>query len=638
MPSVIAQKTADFLSGYPPFNLLDSNELLAVATAVKISFLDKNEVLFKIDDPLHDSFYVVASGVLHLTVISDAEEALLNKCYAGDLFGLRPFFAKNNYMMTAKVREEAFVYAIPIDVFKPYVAQNAQVLEFMLQSFASNTRNPNDPRNQGQLITDTVYNDAASQEYNFFQSLAYNKSPLKCSPDLSLTEVAQLMTNNGIDSVLVTQQNKPIGIITDTDFRAKIGTGRLPLQAQAQHLMSSPVVAVPENVSVAEAQLLLLKHQVSHLCVTLDGTDKTDVRGIISEHDLIVSQANNPGILIKEIKKSLQVRELKSVREKLIQLVLTSIQKNIPLPHLFNIAGEITSALIARAIELSILDLGSPPVKFAWLSMGSQGRKEQLLNTDQDHFLIFEDVPDAKFRDTKDYFVRLAKKTTFILENIGYAPCPNGHMASNLLWCRSVSDWHKQYQQWLKKPGEKANELATVFFDYEWVYGDASLEDGLTEVLFSYAKNNLLFFDFLGNQALKKPVALNFFKKFNLEEEGPYKGLFDLKNRGLLPLVDAARLFCLSLGIRGVNNTYARFKQLAIHDPKHAEIYTNAAEAFIVMSKCRTLEGLQFDSQGQYIHLDEINKTERERLKNALLMIKDVEELIKDRFQLTKFS
>ena len=92
--------------------------------------------IFQIDDKLHDCFYVVASGVIHLSVIADAEETLLNKCHEGDIFGLRPFFAKNNYMMTAKAREESIVYAIPIATFRPFVANNPNVLDFLLESFA----------------------------------------------------------------------------------------------------------------------------------------------------------------------------------------------------------------------------------------------------------------------------------------------------------------------------------------------------------------------------------------------------------------------------------------------------------------------------------------------------------------------
>ena len=322
MNNSIAQRLADFLKEYPPFNHLSNDELNMIATSIKVVSLEKHKTLFQINEKLHDSFYVVASGVINLSVVADAEETLLNKCYSGEVFGLRPFFAKNNYMMTAKAREESIVYAIPIVAFKPFVAQNTEVLDFLLESFATNTRNPLDKENRGKLITDNVYTEQnSSNEIQYFQSLSYNKTPLKIVAQTIVKDAAQLMTENLIDSVIITEQNYPIGIVTDTDFRTKIVTGRFPISTSLDKIMSSPVITVPENVSVAEAQLLLLKHNVTHLCVTFDGSDKSEIRGIISEHDLIVAQANNPGILIKEIKRALTAKELKQVREKLTDLI-----------------------------------------------------------------------------------------------------------------------------------------------------------------------------------------------------------------------------------------------------------------------------------------------------------------------------
>jgi CBS domain-containing protein len=637
--NTIAEHIADFLKEYPPFNHLTFEELSEIAMSIRVVNLDKHKTLFQINDVLHDSFYVVASGVINLSVIADAEETLLNKCTEGDIFGLRPFFAKNNYMMTAKAREESIVYAIPIATFRPFVANNSEVLNFLLESFAVNTRNPKDKENLiGKLISDNVFYSDQQSEMQYFQSLSYNISPLKTTITAIVQEVAQLMTETLKNNVVICENNLPIGIVTDSDMRSKIATGRYPVTVSVNKIMSSPVITVVENVSLAEAQLLMLKHNVTHLCVTQDGTDKSDLKGIISEHDLIVAQANNPGVLIKEIKRSQNPKELKQIRERLTDLVQTSISKNIPLSHIFNIASEINLAIIKRSVELSILDLGSPPARFAWLSIGSQGRKEQLLLTDQDSILIFEDVSADKYRDVKDYFLKLGKRTTATLEKIGYELCPNGHMGSNMLWCKSLTDWTKQYDSWMNTPGENSNDLSSIFFDYEITFGEQRIEDAIGNVVFKNAKNNTLFFDFLGNDALRKNSPLTFFKNFIVEEEGTNKDKFDIKTRALMPLIDGARLFTLCFDIRGINNTFQRFKQLSITDPKHAEIYLSCAEAFLILSKFRTLEGLKNDNSGQFINLNELSKIDKEKLKNALAPMRELEELIKNKFQLTQFS
>ncbi len=637
MENAISQRIANFLKEYEPFSYLSYEDLLKIVSTIRVINLEKHKSLFQINDSLHDSFYVVASGVIHLTVISDAEETLLNKCYAGDIFGLRPFFAKNNYQMTAKAREESIVYAIPIATFKPFVAQNAPVLDFLLESFAVNTKNSLDNKNHT-LISDNVSYTDNQSDMQYFQSLNYNKTPLKISHDTLIKDAAQLVTENMFDSALIIDQNNPIGIVTDKDFRSKVATGRFPLTNTISKIMASPVITVTENISVAEAQLVMLKHAVTHLCVTKDGTDKSEVKGIISEHDLVVAQANNPGILLKEIKKSQTAKELKLVRNKLADIIQSSLNKNIPLTHISSIVGEITLAIIKRAVEQAILELGSPPARFAWLSIGSQGRKEQLLLTDQDSILVFEDVTPEKYRDVKDYFLKLARKATATLEKVGYINCPNGHMASNMMWCKSLTDWVKQYENWMNTPGESTNEISSVFFDYEMAFGEQKIEDALTDIIFSNIKNKVLFLDYLGNDTIKKPTPLNFFKKFNIEEEGEHKGKFDIKTKALMPLIDGARLLILSNNIKGVNSTYLRFKQLAMVDPKFSEIYLNCADAFLVLSKFRTLEGLKNDDTGQFINLDELNKVDKEKLKNALAPMKDLEELIKDKIQLTQFS
>jgi CBS domain-containing protein len=637
--NTIAEHIADFLKEYLPFNHLTFHELSEIATSIRVINLEKNKVLFQINDPLHDSFYVVASGIINLSVIVDAEETLLNKCHEGDIFGLRPFFAKNNYMMTAKAREETIVYAIPIAAFRPFVANNSDVLNFLLESFATNTRNPNHIENvKGKSVSDNAFYSDQQSEMQYFQSLVYNISPLKTDISSTAKEVAQLMTDAVVNNIIVCDNGIPIGIITDTDMRSKIVAGRFPITESVDKIMSSPVITVPENISLAEAQLLMLKHNITHLCVTKDGTNKSLVKGIISERDLIVAQASNPGVLIKEIKRSQTSKDLKQIRERLSDIIQNSIHKNIPLTHINNIASEINMAIIKRSVELSILDLGSPPARFAWLSIGSQGRKEQLLLTDQDNILIFEDVAPDKYKEVKDYFLKLGKKATAILEKVGYELCSNGHMGSNMLWCKSLTDWTKQYNSWMNTPGESSNDLSSIFFDYEIAFGEQKIEEAIGNVIIKNTQNNALFFDFLGNDALKKNAPLSFFKKFIVEEEGLNKDKFDIKTRALMPLIDGARLLILSHNIKGINNTYLRFKQLAITEPKYSEIYLNCAESFLALSKYRTLEGLKNDNSGQFINLSELSKVDKEKLKSALAPMKELEELIKSKFQLTQFS
>lgn len=636
MNNSLAIRIADFLQNYTPFSDLSREDLESIALSVSVLTLDKNQNLFKIGDAPHDKFYVVASGLIHISLITDAEENLIDKPAVGEVFGLRPFFAKNNYATNAKAVQDSIIYAIPILVFKPFIANNTKVLDFLLQNFSSSSSDSTE--NTGMGFTNEGGKSYETQnEIQFFQSLEYSKTPLLVSPNETVQNVAQKMTDSLLGSALVHEHNLPIGIITDVDLRTKIATGRFYITALVNKIMSSPVITVPENTSLAEAQLFMLQNNVTHLCVTLDGTDKTKIVGVISQQDLIFAQASNPGVLIKEIKRAPNSNELHKIRLKFEDFIQTSIEKKIPLSHINTIAGEVNNALIKRAIDLSILEFGSPPVRFAWFSIGSQGRKEQLVYSDQNSFLIFENVAEDKNLIVKEYFIRLAKKVVSLLEDVGYRLSAQNYRASNPEWCKSFAEWVDQFNVWMNFPGEKSNLMATLFFDYELAYGSFEIEEQLNDAVFKNLDKGKKFFAYLGAETLKKPAPLTFFKQFNVEEEGLHKNLFDIKNRAILPLVDAARLLILSHKIKGVNNTFLRFKQLAMIEPKYSETYLNAAEAFMTLTKIRTKEGLKNNSDGQYIVIEELSKSDRERLKNAFLPMREVEEIIKNKFQLTYF-
>ena len=639
MKNPIAERITDFLKHYPPFYSLNYENLLEIARNSQVIYLEKNETLFKINDITHSFFYVVASGAIGLSVTSDSDDVLIDKCDEGDILGLRPFFAKNNYLMTAKAREESIIYAIPIAIFKPYVIANSDVLSFLLESFASNTRNPYDKNNKGKLISENViYNDQSS-EIQYYQPIKYTSNPITASPNDIVRFVAQTMSSSKIGSMIIHKDRKPIGIVTDKDLRSKIATGLYTIDVTIDKIMSAPVITVADNLSIAEAQIMMLKNNVSHLCVTKDGSNDSEITGIITEHDIVVAQANNPGVLLKQCKRAQKSSDLKEVREKLSDLIQHSLDKNVPINHICSIVGEINLAITKRAIELAIEKIGTPPpAQFAWMNMGSQGRKEQLLMTDQDNAIVFEDVPEEKYDAIKKYFIELAEKVTKTLNKVGYIYCPAEMMASNPLWCKSVSDWQNQFKGWISAPGEKGILMCTIFFDYDFVYGTESLVDAITKTIHEETHENQMFFAYLGADALKNPPPLGFFRQFLVESDGEHKDTFDLKGRALMPLIDAARILSLAKGIKNTANTLSRYAKLAELEPQNAATFEACADAFAELLKFRTEEGIKSGSDGRYLSLSDLSKLDKVKLKNDFQPINDIQEVIKNRFQLTYFT
>jgi CBS domain-containing protein len=391
MKNSIAERIADFLEKHPPFCSLGVNDLIAISKESQVLHLEKNQVLFNVMDAPHSFFYIVKEGAVGISVAYDAAEVLIDKCDEGDIIGLHPFFAKDNYLMTAKASEESLLYAIPIAVFKPYVFNNSAVSGFLLESFASNTRNPYDAEHKGKLILERGIDNEEEATIHYFKPISYTANPVTANRKDTVKSVAQTMTQRRIGSVIIRENQLPIGIITDKDLRSKIATGLFTVEATADQIMSAPVITVPANGSVAETQLMMLQYNIGHLCVTSDGTRESEIIGIISEHDVVVAQANNPGVLVKQSKRADSAQGLKAVRENLTQLIQNVLSVNIPITHVCQIVGEINNTITRRAIELSIVKMGEePPVPFAWLNIGSQGRKEQLLMTDQDNALVFK--------------------------------------------------------------------------------------------------------------------------------------------------------------------------------------------------------------------------------------------------------
>lgn len=633
MKNTIASRIADFLRGYPPFKLLKEEQLLEIAGEVKVIYFEKGEKIFKKGEKGHEFFYVVNKGAVALFKEENQLFETVDECDEGDILGLRPLFAQENYQLTAGTEEESILYAIPIATFKPVAENNPSVANFLIQSFASNTRNPYS------IVRDETLSeelDISSRSSHLFelQPAPVRKRLVEVSPETSIREAAGLMSRKKVGSVIVTSNKLPIGIVTDEDFRKKIAAGSFSVENPISSIMSSPVICYPASLTIAQAQLTMMKHRINHICVTRDGTPNTEVTGILSEHDIRVSEGNNPSVLIKAIKRAGSTKELKKIRHKIVLLLKGYIDQNIPLTHISRIIFELNDATIKRVVERCIEKMATPPpVKFAWLSLGSQGRKEQLLYTDQDNAIVFADVPEESLENTREYFLQLATKVNKRLNIIGYEFCPADVMAKNPDWCLSLREWKEKFTVWINEPGADEILLCSIFFDYDISYGDVELSNSLSDHIFELTENNRRFLTILGSSAIRNPSPLGFFRNFLVEQDGEKKDHFDLKKRGILPVTDAGRLLAVEYQIKNLNNTAERFEKLAELESRNKELFLACSYASKSLLKFRTKAGLLNRDSGRYIKLETLSKEEKIKLKRSFKTIKEVQDLIKVRYE-----
>ncbi len=635
MKNTIADRVADFLKRFPPFHLLSVDQLRHISTEVKILYVERSTVIYAQNDGLHKQFYVINKGAVSLKKEIAGVMQTIDKFDEGDLFGLRPIFAKENYDITANADEECILYAIPIEIFKPLAISNIKVGQFLIESFASNSENPYSLAYQKELFKENNDGNVIGELFDL-QPAKYVKKVITAKKDAKIKAIAQLMSRHNIRSVFIEENNLPIGIITDKDLRDKVATGQISIEKHAKYLMSAPVLCYPKTISMMQAQMAMMKHRVNHLCITKDGTPNTKIIGVLSRHDVIVMKGNNPDILMKAIKRSNSTKSLKRIREKIMLLLEGYMEQNFPLGQTSKIIFELNDATIKRVIERCLEKMETPPpAKFSWISLGSQGRKEQLLQSDQDNAIIFEDVPDERLEEVRGYFIALAQKVNKRLDKIGFEFCPADIMAKNPKWCLSLSEWKQQYLNWVSETGNDEILLCSIFFDLDISYGDSKLTNDLLDHIFEITRHNTIFISKLAASAVRSPSPFGIFRKLLVEQDGAYKDQFNLKQRGLMPITDAGRVLALHYQIKNITNTADRFDKLSELVPENKELYTSCSYASKALLKFKTKNGLRQNDSGSFINLKELTKADKMKLKRCFKTISSVQELIQVKFKVT---
>lgn len=633
MKNTISHRVADFLKNFPPFSFLHQKDIETLSEQISIIYKEKDSIVFAENEETHNCFYVVHKGAV--TLRNSQENDILDRCDEGDIFGLRPLIANENYQMEARTYEESILYAVPISIFKPYALENRAVGNFLIESFASNTRNPYSKSHSGKLYGETIGSETLDIDKNLLdiQPVKYSKKLITCYSTTTAKEIAEIMTKKNVGAILVIEDKLPIGIITDKDLRNKIVTGEFPISTTAGLIMTAPVITYPKKMTVTQAQMAMMKSNISHLCLTKDGTANTKAVGILSKHDVMVELGNNPAVLIKAVKRAKKAKQIKPIRASIMQLLQGYLDQNIPMTLISKIITELNDVCIKQVIEIALKKMKTPPpVKFSWLALGSQGRSEQLLHTDQDNALVYEDVPEELKETTKKYFLELATHVNKGLFDIGYDYCPAEMMASNPKWCLSLSQWESLVYHWITNPGKNEVLLSFIFFDYSLSYGDRELVNNLSDFIFENIKANPVFYIHLVSGALQSPSPTGFFRQLLVEQDGAHKDFFDIKRRALMPLTDAARVLILSHSVKSISNTPERFEKLAELEPHNRELYLACSYSYKALLKFRTKQGLLHHDSGQFIALEALSKLEKIKLKRTFKTIKELQELITIRF------
>ncbi len=636
--NTIGVRIYDFLKEYPPFNLVEKQDLLQLANKVTVQYVAAGTIIFRQNEPTKEHFYIVREGVIEITRLEDEETKLLDIRDEGDFLGLRPLFAFQPYLTTATAKEDTLLYLVKNSEMQLLMQKNSKLSMYLVASFATGISRQYTPEKKTYQTqnTDNQPNKSSLIESQLIQ---IHRSPLTCTSEMMIKDAAQLMTNKDVNAIVVVDENGyPIGILRDTDLRRKVVTGLHRREEPVSNIMSKRISTVPPDSTIGTAQMSMLRGKTSRVCVTRDGTKNSEIVGIYTESDILLAQAETPGAIVVEMWRSVNAEELAAARQKADGLIHKYLTNEVGVRYVSSMVTEINDVLAQRAIQLSIQTLDNegfvmPNTKYAWLNLGSSGREEQIIRTDLDNAIVFEDVPEADYEAVSTYFHKLGRYTNRVLHDTGFKYCKADMMAGNPSWTCSFSEWKTKFTNWITQPDGQSLLNACIFFDFRPVEGDFSLSERLAEHIFTELGNATYFLNSMAKIALMTPPPLSFFRNFIVEKNGDHRDEFDIKIRGMRPLIDAARLLTLESKFSNINNTFRRFEKLAVIDPKNADLYESAATAFELLMRFRAIQGLKNNNSGRFFNPSELNRLEKLMLKDTFVPINDLQALLRVRFR-----
>ncbi|MBW3467129.1 DUF294 nucleotidyltransferase-like domain-containing protein [Arthrospiribacter ruber] len=360
------------------------------------------------------------------------------------------------------------------------------------------------------------------------------------STSTSVQEAARHMAAEKI-SCLFIGDGEIQGFVTDITLRDRVLGNNLPATIPVGEVMDRQLVSISKDAFLYEALLLMFQTKTRYILVK----EKEGYIGWISRNKILTAQYQGPFILIQSVKQSQSTLELAQKWRHVPDMVYRLVEKGLRSQVINRIISTINDAIAQRVIENTIKDMGPVPAKFVFMVLGSEGRSEQTLVTDQDNAIIYEDKANEQRELVREYFLTFADRVSTALDTIGFEFCKGGFMAKNPKWTHSLSHWKRNYESWIKESTPETMMKYATFFDCRAIYGEFSLLDELKDFMHVQLENPTeKFFINLGTNALQYEPSLTFFRKhiktFKIDGEEH----FNIKH-AMTPIVDLARLYAL---------------------------------------------------------------------------------------------
>lgn len=455
---------------------------------------------------------------------------------------------------------------------------------------------------------------------------------ITCGADDPLVTAATLMRERSISSLVVTDQGQPLGIITDRDLRNKVvALARNPAQLSVRQVMNSPLIAIAEDAFLFEALHLLSRHRIHRLAVT---APNGSLVGIITDSDILRIQTRSPQQLVREIEDATELDELAALHKRVQDLVEHLVGTGVAIDELVRLIAHLNDRILIRLAEL-VRSRQFPDLtdRFALLVLGSEGRREQTLTTDQDNALVYaDDLPEYQVERLKTFSEALIDAVI----RIGIPPCPGGIMASTPQWRHSLQGWRQQLNDWFGAPIPANILKISMVSDMRTLYGDPSLEQALRSHVSGRLVGNDAFLGHMTANLLRFGVPLGWFGRIKTEKP-PHSGLLDLKKAGIFAITEGVKILALSQGLQ-VQNTRQRvtaLQQAEVLSQQEGDDLTAVYDSLVQFRLRSQVDDLQAGRQpDNRIALADLNRMEQGRLRSALEGVRSFQQLLQQRYRL----
>jgi len=596
-----------FLSNIHPFEVLSEEQMDKCIQHMDIAYYPKGEVLIS-PEKIPNHFFIIIKGCVH----EKKDDEILVDYHQEDSFDANSLIYSES-KNTFKVYEDLICYEIEKAAFLELVEKNSEFKNYFLNNLV----------NKFQVLKDKEY---ASELSTFMIAKVADTvlhEPCVVDENTKLIDAIEKSTEYNTSTIVVKKGDK-YGIITDSLLKTKVLLEGRDLNIPVSEIAIYPILSVYKDDYLFDAFSLLIKKNIKRIGVI---NTEGEIVGILEQIDVLSHFANHTYVVDSKIKQAKTLENLKEASNELINTITTLNAKGVKVHHISNLIGQLNTKVYQKLYKLIVPE--SMQNDACLIVMGSEGRNEQIVKTDQDNALVVCDDTDVE--QYRPYMTKI----TETLIDFGYPPCPGNIMVSNPFWCKNVQDYKKETAKWVEAPDMQNYMDLAIFFDSFAVAGKKELLINLKDDLFERLHDKDVFMAYFAKATLTfdtPTVVANFMTKTHY---------IDIKKAGIFPIVQGVRSLALREKIRETT-TVKRIKILARKKVIENEMASELLEAFEVLNTLRLKAHLhkKQDSKKVDNEIDthSLGKIERDLLKDSFKIVNSFKKFITYSFKIDKLS